>query len=67
MRDSRRIQKGLDTLPETIDWPQEPNLPRRSRRGLLIFLVVIAVLVFGSRTGLSAFCGCALVPFAGLR
>jgi uncharacterized membrane protein (UPF0182 family) len=42
-------------LPETIDWPQEPNLPRRGRRGLLIFFGVIALVLFGSRTGLSYF------------
>ena len=47
--------KGDGTLPETIDWPQEPSLPRRSRRGLPIVLVVIAVVMFGSRTGLSYF------------
>lgn len=30
-------------------------MPRRSRRGLLIFLAVIALVLFGSRTGLSYF------------
>jgi len=49
------IEIGSKNLPETIDWPQEPSLPRRSRRGLVIFIVVIALILFGSRTGLSYF------------
>jgi len=48
-------KKGELTLPETIDWPQEPHLPRRSRRGLVIFVVVIGAILFGSRTALSYF------------
>jgi len=55
-RDRRRCRKkGSKTLPETIDWPKEPHLPRRSRRGLVIFVVVIGAILLGSRTALSYF------------
>ena len=39
-------------LPVSIDFPREPQNPRR-RRSLLILLVVLAVLVFGARNALS--------------
>src|ERR1017187_749272 len=39
-------------LPVSIDFPREPRDPRR-RRTLPILLVVLAVIVFGSKTALS--------------
>jgi len=42
-------------LPETIDWPQETYPSRRSRRKLVIFVAVVAIILFGSRTALSYF------------
>jgi len=42
-------------LPETIDWPQEPFPPRRSRRRLFALVAIVAVILFGSRTALSYF------------
>ena len=40
-------------MPETINWPKLTSPRRRSRRGLLIFIAVVAVVVLGSRTALS--------------
>jgi uncharacterized membrane protein (UPF0182 family) len=40
-------------MPETINWPKLTTPPRRSRRGLLILIAVVAVLVLGSRTALT--------------
>src|ERR1035441_4883223 len=40
-------------MPETINWPKLTSPPRRSRRGLLFLIAVVAVLVLGSRTALS--------------
>jgi len=37
---------------ETIDWPK-PSNSRRGNRGLLILIVVLAILLFGSRTAVS--------------
>ena len=42
-------------MPETIDWPQETFPPRKSRRKLIFFVAIIAVILFGSRTALSYF------------
>jgi uncharacterized protein len=42
-------------LPETIDWPQEPFPPRRSRRKLFALVAIVAIILFGSRTALSYF------------
>jgi len=38
-------------MPESIDWPR--THPPRSRRRLLLFIAVLAALVFGGRTALS--------------
>jgi uncharacterized membrane protein (UPF0182 family) len=41
-------------MPETINWPNKlTSPPRRSRRGLLFLLAIVAVLLLGSRTALS--------------
>ena len=40
-------------MPETINWPKLTSPPRRSRRGLLILIAVVAVVVLGSRTALT--------------
>ena len=40
-------------MPETINWPKLTTPPRRSRRGLLFFIAIVAVLLLGSRTALS--------------
>jgi hypothetical protein len=40
-------------MPETINWPKLTTPPRRSRRGLLFFIAIVAVLLLGSRTVLS--------------
>src|ERR1035441_1675878 len=40
-------------MPETINWPKLTSPPRRSRRGLLFLIAVVAVLVLGGRTALS--------------
>src|ERR1035438_7287716 len=40
-------------MPETINWPKLTSPPRRSRRGLLIFIAVVAVVLLGSRTALT--------------
>jgi uncharacterized membrane protein (UPF0182 family) len=40
-------------MPETINWPKLTSPQRRSRRGLLFLIAVVAVLLLGSRTALS--------------
>jgi hypothetical protein len=40
-------------MPETINWPKLTTPPRRSRRGLLFLIAVVAVLLLCSRTALS--------------
>ena len=40
-------------MPVTIDWPANNSQPRRPRRGLLIFFVVLAALFLVGRTALS--------------
>jgi hypothetical protein len=41
-------------MPETIDWPKlNSPPPRRSHRGLLFFIAIVAVVVFGSRGAIS--------------
>src|SRR5246127_5621993 len=40
-------------MPETIDWPPTRQGRPRSRRRLVLLLVVIAIVFFGSRTALS--------------
>jgi hypothetical protein len=41
-------------MPETIDWPKLTSQPpRRSRRGLLFFIAIVAVVIFGSRGAIS--------------
>ncbi len=41
-------------MPETIDWPKLTSPPpRRSRRGLLFFIAIVAVVIFGSRGAIS--------------
>jgi uncharacterized membrane protein (UPF0182 family) len=40
-------------MPETIDGFHMTTPPRRGRRGLLIFLAIVAVIFLGSRTALS--------------
>ncbi len=40
-------------MPETISWPKLTSSRRRSRRGLLILIAVVAIVVLGSRTALS--------------
>jgi len=40
-------------LPESIDWPRPIQSSRPRRRGILIVLAVLAVILFGSRTALS--------------
>ncbi len=42
-------------MPETIDWPQDTFPPRKRRRGLLLFVALIAVVFLGGRTALSFF------------
>ena len=41
-------------MPETIDWPKLTSPPqRRSRRGLIFLIAIVAVVVFGSRSAIS--------------
>jgi uncharacterized membrane protein (UPF0182 family) len=40
-------------MPETINWPKLQSPRRRSRRGLLILIAIVAVLVLSARTALS--------------
>jgi uncharacterized membrane protein (UPF0182 family) len=41
-------------MPETIDWPKLTSPPpRRSRRGLIFLIAIVAVVVFGSRGAIS--------------
>jgi uncharacterized membrane protein (UPF0182 family) len=40
-------------MPETINWPKLTTPPRRSRRGLLFLIAVVALLLLCSRTALS--------------
>jgi uncharacterized membrane protein (UPF0182 family) len=40
-------------MPETINWPKLTSPQRRSRRGLLFLIIVLAALLLGSRTVLS--------------
>jgi len=40
-------------MPETINWPKSTSPRRRSRRGLLFLIAVVAVLLLGGRTALS--------------
>ncbi|MFC5862969.1 UPF0182 family protein [Acidicapsa dinghuensis] len=40
-------------MPETIDWVPDDHVPQRSRRGVLVLLLVIALLFAGSRTAVS--------------
>ena len=40
-------------MPDTIDWPLKPERPARSPRLFLIIFVIIAVVLFCSRTALS--------------
>jgi uncharacterized protein len=40
-------------MPETINWPKLTSPQRRSRRGLLFLIAVVAILFLGSRTALS--------------
>ena len=42
-------------MPETIDWPQDILPPRRRRRRFAIVAILVAILVFGSRSALSYF------------
>ncbi|WP_263352512.1 UPF0182 family membrane protein [Acidicapsa acidisoli] len=42
-------------MPETIDWPQDTYPTRKSRRKVIFFVAVVAVILFGSRTALSYF------------
>ncbi|MDR3792359.1 MAG: UPF0182 family protein [Terracidiphilus sp.] len=39
-------------MPVTIEWPT-PTEPRRSRRGLLVFFILVAVLFLAGRTAIS--------------
>ncbi|MFZ0743380.1 MAG: UPF0182 family protein [Terracidiphilus sp.] len=38
---------------ESIDWPRHAKSPRRSNRKILFLFVVLAIILFGSRTALS--------------
>jgi uncharacterized membrane protein (UPF0182 family) len=40
-------------MHESIDWPRQGKLPRRSNRRLLFFFAALAVIFFGSRTALA--------------
>ena len=41
-------------MPETIDWPKLTSPPqRRSRRGLIFLIAIVAVVVFGNRGAIS--------------
>jgi uncharacterized membrane protein (UPF0182 family) len=40
-------------MPETINWPKLTSPRRRSRRGLLFLIAIVAALLLGSRTALS--------------
>ena len=40
-------------MPDTINWPKLTTPQRRSRRGLVFLIIVIAVIVLGGRTTLS--------------
>ena len=37
-------------MPETIEWPMHGEPSRRRRRGLLFLIVILAIILFGSRT-----------------
>ena len=40
-------------MPDTINWPKLTQPQRRSRRGLLFFIAIVAIVVLGGRTALS--------------
>jgi uncharacterized protein len=40
-------------MSESIDWPTRAQLPRRGNRKFLFLFVVIAIIIFGSRTAIS--------------
>lgn len=40
-------------MPETIDWIPEDRAPHKSRRGLIVVLLIVALLVAGGRTAVS--------------
>lgn len=40
-------------MPESIDWPLKQQPSRRSHRGLILFLAVLAVVLFGGRIALT--------------
>lgn len=41
-------------MPDTVDWPRSPNTTGPRRRTVLLFLFVVAVILFGSRTAVSS-------------
>jgi uncharacterized membrane protein (UPF0182 family) len=43
----------VERLPETIDWPLHSQPPRKSRRGLLFLIAIVAIIALGSRTAIS--------------
>ncbi len=46
-------KESVKEMPETIDGFHMTATPRRGRRGLLIFVAIVAVIFLGSRTALS--------------